>query len=66
MAQTPDQELATTITEALVSEELILPDKKGEFETRLSTGSLRQEDWRFFIEMALMKNSKEPGNAQAD
>ena len=56
---TPDQELAAVIASALVTGKLISPQKQGELEKRLSTGTITQEDWRLLIEMPLMKESKE-------
>jgi hypothetical protein len=64
--QTPDQELAAIIVAALVSEKLVSPEKKAKLEQGLSGGKIRQDDWRLFVELPLMKESKEQDHAKAD
>lgn len=64
--ETPDQELAAIIVEALVSKKLVSPEKRSKLEQSLAAGTIRQDDWRLFVELPLIKGSKGQDHAQAD
>lgn len=60
----PNEELAVTITDALLAEGLILERKKPELLSKLSAGSVREVDWHQWIEEAIDVTSRD--QAQAD
>lgn len=50
MAQSPDEAVAETIVSALRSGQLLNDDQLKGFAKRISTGSLRPQDWRSLAE----------------
>lgn len=55
----PNEELAVTITDALIAEGLILERKKPELLSKLSAGSVREVDWHQWIEEAIDVTSRD-------
>jgi hypothetical protein len=50
--QSPNDLLASQITEALVAAGLIKDAHKGPLLSKLKTGGVKQEDWNLWIDMA--------------
>lgn len=50
--QSPNDMLASQITEALVAAGLIKDTHKGSLLAKLKAGGVRQEDWNLWIDMA--------------
>jgi hypothetical protein len=48
---TPNEELATIITDALAEAGLISDPRQDELRKKLADGSVRQEDWRLWLEV---------------
>lgn len=57
--QTLDEKLAVLVVEKLRGAQLILDGKQDEIRTKLSSGTVRQEDWKLWLDPALVK--KEAG-----
>jgi hypothetical protein len=51
-AQSPNDLLASQITEALLAAGLIKDTHKGPLLSKLKTGGVKQEDWNLWIDMA--------------
>jgi len=51
--ETPDQQLARIIGQALVAENLVASDKQEKLIKELATGNVTGEDWRLYIESAI-------------
>lgn len=48
--ETPAQSLARMITERMVKEKLLDPDRADKFSLSLAAGKLKESDWRLEIE----------------
>ena len=57
--QTLDEKLAALVVEKLRNEHLVSEDKRDELLKKLATGTARQEDWKLWLDPALLK--KEAG-----
>jgi hypothetical protein len=50
MRETPASSLAKRITDRLVKEKLLAPDRADQFSLSLASGKLKEGDWRFELE----------------
>jgi hypothetical protein len=64
-ANTPTGELASRITEALCTANLIPPTKRDELLAKLNSGRITAQDWRVLIELGLPRQHGEQTNAAA-
>jgi lipopolysaccharide biosynthesis regulator YciM len=56
---TPSSQLAEKIMQRLTEEKLFRPEDQKKLLERIADGSIKQEDWRLAIELALGKEGGE-------
>lgn len=59
MPETPNEQLAKIITEALLKAGLIATAKQDELKRKLANGTAKKEDWKNWIEMGQRTPRKE-------
>lgn len=59
--QSPNDVLASEVTEALVAAGLIKDTHKGSLLAKLKTGGVKQEDWNLWIDMATVPQAATGG-----
>ncbi len=52
-ALSADEQLARDIAAALIREKIVSKERENELAAMLSSGRMRAEDWRLYIEMGL-------------
>lgn len=60
--KTPNEILATLVTDSLVEAGFLSASKTSEVLAKISSGSATSEDWRLWIELAQAEKIKEDGN----
>lgn len=58
ISQTPNDILASEITDALIAAGLITDAHKGQLLAKLKTSGVTQEDWNLWIDMATAPQAK--------
>lgn len=57
----PVQQLAASIAQELVTQELAAEEKKGLLATKLATGQMKAEDWRTLMAASLQTSTSSKG-----
>lgn len=63
---TPNMELGKVIVEILVSEGLILPEKRASILQKLCDGTMTSNEWKSSTEMKILKGGGILDNAKSD
>jgi len=63
---TPNAELGRVVVESLVSEGLIIPDKKEALLSRICDGKMTQGEWKSCIEMKILKDEGRLKDGKSD
>jgi hypothetical protein len=62
----PNEELASVIVDSLIAEGLIPAAREDELRQGLTSGSMKEADWRFLIEAGLPGTRQGSRDAQGD